>query len=296
MQAYQEFGGLAGRFLLAILALYIVSRRALIRTFQIPGLFVMVFVFYYAATNSLEMTKWGMFFAGVFTVGQLSFWGNYLPRVFPTHLRGTGEGFAANIGGRMIGTSFAFVTTQLVNVVPGATPSARLALAATMVAVFVYTGGLICSFFLPEPKGDALAGLAVRTRYCLMVAPLLAAELEQRAGAEGWPQFRGPGSTGVADDAESSGHLEHDAERQVEDGHSRPWVVVADRVGRSHLRHLGDSRGRDRGAEEGPVLRRRAARADRSNTAGWSTPSTSAPERSSGSARRTAAYRRPRGT
>jgi MFS family permease len=156
VQAYQEFGGLAGRFLLAVLALYIVSRRALIRTFQIPGLVVMVFVFYYAATNSLEMTKWGMFFAGVFTVGQLSFWGNYLPRVFPTHLRGTGEGFAANIGGRMIGTSFAFVTTQLVNVVPGATPAARLALAATMVAVFVYSGGLICSFFLPEPKGEDL--------------------------------------------------------------------------------------------------------------------------------------------
>jgi len=156
VQAYQEVGGLAGRFLLAVLALYIVSRRKLIRAFQIPGLFVMVFVFYYAATHSLELTKWGMFFAGVFTVGQLSFWGNYLPRVFPTHLRGTGEGFAANIGGRMLGTSFAFITTQLVNYVPGATPTARLALAATMVAAFVYTAGLICSFFLPEPKGDAL--------------------------------------------------------------------------------------------------------------------------------------------
>ncbi len=156
MQAYQEFGGLAGRFLLALLALYIVSRQNLIRTFQIPGLLVMAFVFYYAATHSLEMTKWGMFFAGVFTVGQLSFWGNYLPRVFPTHLRGTGEGFAANIGGRMIGTSFAFVTTQLVNVVPGATPTARLALAATMVAVFVYSAGIILSFFLPEPVGDSL--------------------------------------------------------------------------------------------------------------------------------------------
>src|SRR5829696_6594669 len=57
VQAYQEFGGLAGRFLLAMLALYIVSRRKLIRTFQIPGLIVMVFVFYYAATHSLEMTK-----------------------------------------------------------------------------------------------------------------------------------------------------------------------------------------------------------------------------------------------
>ena len=85
------------------------SRRKLIRVFQIPGLIVMPFVFYYAPTHSLEMTKWGMFLAGVFTVGQLSFWGNYLPRVYPTHLRGTGEGFAANIGGRMLGTGFAFV-------------------------------------------------------------------------------------------------------------------------------------------------------------------------------------------
>ena len=50
--------------------------------------------------------------AGLFTVAQFSFWGNYLPRVYPVHLRGTGEGFAANIGGRMIGTSFAAVTTR----------------------------------------------------------------------------------------------------------------------------------------------------------------------------------------
>jgi MFS family permease len=156
VQGYQEFGGLVGRFLLAGLALWIVSRQKLIRTFQIPGLVVMVFVFYYASTHSLAMTKWGMFFAGVFTVGQLSFWGNYLPRVFPTHLRGTGEGFAANIGGRMIGTGFAFVTTQLVSHVPGATPSARLALAATIVAGSVYTAGIVLSFFLPEPQGDQL--------------------------------------------------------------------------------------------------------------------------------------------
>jgi MFS family permease len=156
VQAYQEFGGLAGRFVLAGLALYIVSRRKLIRVFQIPGLIVMPLVFYYGPTHSLEMTKWGMFLAGVFTVGQLSFWGNYLPRVYPTHLRGTGEGFAANIGGRMLGTGFAFVTTTLTNYVPGATPPMRLAVAATIVGTFVYAAGLICSFFLPEPKGEDL--------------------------------------------------------------------------------------------------------------------------------------------
>jgi predicted MFS family arabinose efflux permease len=155
-QAYQEFGGLAGRFLLAVLALRILSRQKLIRTFQIPGLIVMPLVFYYGPTTSLELTQWGMFLAGVFTVGQLSFWGNYLPRVYPTHLRGTGEGFAANIGGRMLGTGFAFVTTTLATYAPGATPPLRLAFAATVVGTFVYAAGLITSFFLPEPASEDL--------------------------------------------------------------------------------------------------------------------------------------------
>ena len=41
----QEVGGLVGRFLLAILAPVILSRRRLIRLFQVPGLFIMPVVF-----------------------------------------------------------------------------------------------------------------------------------------------------------------------------------------------------------------------------------------------------------
>ena len=41
----QEIGGLVGRFLLAYLAVVIVSRRKLIRLFQVPGLIVMPIVF-----------------------------------------------------------------------------------------------------------------------------------------------------------------------------------------------------------------------------------------------------------
>jgi MFS family permease len=156
VQAFQEFGGLTGRFLLAFLAIRIVSRQRLLRIFQVPGLILIPFVFFYAANTSLELTKWGMFIAGVFTVGQLSFWGNYLPRVYPIHLRGTGEGFAANIGGRMLGTSFAFVTTQLVNVMPGTSPQMKLAYASTLVVTFVYAVGLAFSFLLPEPKSEEL--------------------------------------------------------------------------------------------------------------------------------------------
>ena len=104
VQSYQEYGGLLGRVLLAMLAVHIVSRRSLLWIFQLPGLLVVPIVFYFAADSSLSWAKWGIFFAGLFTVSQFSFWGNYLPRMYPTYLRGTGESFAANVGGRMIGT------------------------------------------------------------------------------------------------------------------------------------------------------------------------------------------------
>jgi hypothetical protein len=171
----QEIGGLIGRFLLALLATWIISRRMLLRVFQIPGLIFMPMVFFYFL--QMENTKYfeiplnwlgigslpitnvslGMMFAGIVTVGQFSFWGNYLPTVYPVHLRGTGESFAANIGGRLIGTSFAWVTTTLAATEMGTPPveaAAHFALAAAGVALFVYAVGSIACFFLPEPEGD----------------------------------------------------------------------------------------------------------------------------------------------
>ncbi len=156
VQAWQEFGGLAGRIVLAFLAVLIVSRRRLVRIFQVPGLLLVPFVFFYAATSDLGMLKWGIFLVGLMTVAQFSFWGNYLPRVYPTHLRGTGEGFAANVGGRMIGTSAALVTTTLVSYMPGTSPSMRLAYAAAVVGTTVYVVGFVASFFLPDPKQQEL--------------------------------------------------------------------------------------------------------------------------------------------
>jgi MFS family permease len=152
----QEYGGLLGRVILALLVVRIVSRRALIRIFQVPGLVIIPFTFAYAATHSLDMLKVSMFLAGLVTVAQLSFWGNYLPRVYPVHLRGTGESFAANIGGRMIGTSFAWVTATLAasftppNPNP-ATAALYWAYTAAGVGFAVYLVGFLFSFLLPEP-------------------------------------------------------------------------------------------------------------------------------------------------
>jgi len=152
----QEIGGLLGRVALAYLAVIIISRRKLVRLFQLPGLFVMPLTFAIAATTSLNWLYIGMFFAGFFTVAQFSFWGNYLPRVYPLYLRGTGESFAANIGGRLIGTSFAWLTATLAVTPDRGYAPIKVAYVAAVVGFSVYLVGFIASFWLPEPPKENL--------------------------------------------------------------------------------------------------------------------------------------------
>jgi hypothetical protein len=171
----QEVGGLVGRFLLAVLAVRIVSRRGLLRVFQVPGLVVVPLVFWaflsvpnrefftldldalYLGHFPVTTVSLGVFLAGLFTVAQFSFWGNYLPRVFPVHLRGTGESFAANIGGRAIGVGFWGVTNFLALDVFASGDTARdFTRAAAATSLFVFAVGLALSFFLPEPKQEML--------------------------------------------------------------------------------------------------------------------------------------------
>lgn len=159
----QEIGGLFGRFALAVLVVIVVSRRSLLRIFLIPGLVLMPVIFGWAAVTSLDYLKYGIFVAGFLTVAQFSFWGNYLPHAFPVHLRGTGESFAANIGGRLIGTSFAAVTQLIASAlvakgptgVPTPIDAAHMtAYVAAGVAFSVYLINFILSFFLPEPPAE----------------------------------------------------------------------------------------------------------------------------------------------
>jgi sugar phosphate permease len=151
VQTTQELGGLAGRFAIASLGLWIISRRKLLRLFLIPGLILTPVVFIYTATHSLGLFRIGIFVAGFTTVAQLTFLGNYMPRIYPLHLRGTGEGFAANVGGRMLGTSASFFTTHLAAMMPAVLPGAQLAYAASIVGVGVYLLALVLTFWLVEP-------------------------------------------------------------------------------------------------------------------------------------------------
>jgi MFS family permease len=158
----QEVGGLVGRFLLAYLAVRILSRRALLRVFQLPALIIVPLVFAFLVMHNqvlftlggahVTLFHIGIFFAGLLTVAQFSFWGNYLPTVYPLHLRGTGESFAANIGGRMIGTSFAWVTSEIAGVVHFGSDPVNMAWTAAGVAFFVFLVGSLACFLLPEPQ------------------------------------------------------------------------------------------------------------------------------------------------
>jgi len=132
----------------------------------VPGIFLMPFVFGYAALNNRELFEVGgmsitllhvgMFLAGVLSVGQFSFWGNYLPTVYPVHLRGTGESVAHNIGGRMIGTSFAALASIISAWVPGESDPIRMAYTAAGMGCFVFVAGFLMSFLLPEPKEETI--------------------------------------------------------------------------------------------------------------------------------------------
>lgn len=157
---WQETGGLLGRFLLAVVALYVASRRTLLRLFQIPALVCIPLLFWWISgslgnADTLPLIKVGILVAGLFTIAQFSFWGNYIPLVFPLHLRGTGESFAANIGGRVIGTAAAWFTITLSESVP---PNpGRIALIGAGVALVYAVVGCLLTRWLPEPPPEGVA-------------------------------------------------------------------------------------------------------------------------------------------
>lgn len=166
----QELGGLAGRFLMAMALAGVLFWGRTLRMFQIVGLFALplLFWFFVRIENTvffeinleaillgklpISTMSLGIFLVGLVTVAQLSFWGNYLPHVYPVHLRGTGESFAANIGGRMIGTSAAAVTALLAGYLPYEGGPLKYATAAAIVGGLCYAIGFIASFGLTEPK------------------------------------------------------------------------------------------------------------------------------------------------
>jgi hypothetical protein len=119
----------------------------------------------------------------------LQFWGNYLPRIYPVHLRGTGESFAANIGGRILGTSAAWFTFTFSAAIPQAL--SRIALTAAVVAGMFALVGAILTRWLPEPGSELMDGSEERSKRSGQIKPqsatseaLIAATPEPRTGGK----------------------------------------------------------------------------------------------------------------
>jgi MFS family permease len=156
VQVLQELGGITGRVIFALLVIRIASERLRMRVFLVPAFVVFTWLYFSAATHTLGQLGFGIFLATLLFNGLHSFWGNYMPRVYPTHLRGTGGSFAMNFGGRTIGASAALATTQLSNVMPGSGPSMQLAYSAGTVALVACVLALAGSVWLGEPESQQL--------------------------------------------------------------------------------------------------------------------------------------------
>lgn len=159
VQFRQEMGGLVGRIILAVLLIVGISRVALLKVFQIPALIILPLTYFKLFESGGEAFLWGYFVCGLVTVALFSYFGEYLPKVFPVHLRGTGGSFATNVGGRMIGTSMALLNTGWLAPMLAGGAQAVKPLHVAMAAGYIATGlavlGFVVGFLLPEPKEQA---------------------------------------------------------------------------------------------------------------------------------------------
>lgn len=159
VQFRQEMGGLTGRILLAGFLFVGISRVKLLKIFQVPALLVLPLTYFYFFKSGGEVFLWSYFFCGLLTVALFSYFGEYLPKVFPLHLRGTGGSFATNVGGRMIGTSMATLNTSwlapLIAGGPQAVKPMHVAMAAGGIATALAVIAFLVGFLLPEPKEAA---------------------------------------------------------------------------------------------------------------------------------------------
>jgi MFS family permease len=154
IQRWQEIGGLLGRILLAVLLLFVPS-RTLIRLFLIPGVILFPLTYFQLVHEDYTIFAIAIFFCGLLTVAQFSFLSEFLPRVFPMHLRGTGGSFATNFGGRMIGTMAATLNTEVLSKMFSGSPPLQVAAAAGIIGGSVYLIALVASFLLPLPQEEA---------------------------------------------------------------------------------------------------------------------------------------------
>ncbi|HEX3147454.1 MAG TPA: MFS transporter [Gemmataceae bacterium] len=159
IQLWQELGGLAGRIALAVLLMFLPA-RLLIRLFLMPAIVLFPLTYLKLVSNEYVIFATAIFFCGLLTVAQFSFLSEFLPKVFPLHLRGTGGSFATNVGGRMIGTMAATLNTEVLSGMFEGTRPMQVATAAAVIGAVVFLLALIATIWLPQPQAETSAASA----------------------------------------------------------------------------------------------------------------------------------------
>ena len=152
----QEIGGLAGRVALAYLAVIIVSRRKLDSPVSDARPVRDAVHVCDRRHDELELAVHRHVPRGVFHGRAIQLLGQLSAACVSAVSAGTGESFAANIGGRLIGTSFAWLTATLAVTPDRAYAPTKVAYVAAAVGFSVYLVGFIASFWLPEPPKENL--------------------------------------------------------------------------------------------------------------------------------------------
>ncbi len=153
IQRWQELGGLTGRIMFAVLLIFLPS-RTLLRLFLIPGIVLFPITYLELIKGDYAIFATAIFFCGLLTVAQMSYMSEFLPRVFPVHLRGTGGAFATNVGARMLGTMAATFNTEFLSTFFDGTNPMKVAAAAAFIGGTVYFFAFVLTFLLPVPKDE----------------------------------------------------------------------------------------------------------------------------------------------
>ncbi len=124
-----------------------IGRRPLFLIFSV-GAVVMVLIYTQLPISNGEMLVLG-FPLGFFASGYFSGLGAFLTELFPTALRGAGQGFCYNFG-RGIGALFPFLVGWL-------SASMDLANAMAIFAAIAYGLFFVAAFLLPETRGKVLS-------------------------------------------------------------------------------------------------------------------------------------------
>lgn len=145
---WMAFGQIAGSFLGGPAADWF-GRRWSYAIFCVTSLVSAILVFQFSDGYGMRLLVFAAV-AGVFTTSFFGWLPLYLPELFPTRIRSTGEGISFNIGRVVAAAAILMGFGQLPKLFGGSFERAGSTMA------FIYLIGLILIWFVPETKGRAL--------------------------------------------------------------------------------------------------------------------------------------------